>query len=79
MSAVDISQWLLRHGIATESLCRDNFSDKAENVLDEEILRFGADTLVMGAYSRSRMHEMIFGGFTQHVLDNIRVPTLLAH
>ena len=79
VSAADISRWLSRHGITTESLCRDNFSGKAENVLDEEIARFEADALVMGAYSRSRMREMIFGGFTQHVLDNMRVPTLLAH
>ena len=79
VSAADISQWLSRHGIATEPLCRDNFSGKAENVLDEEVARFEADALVMGAYSRSRMREIIFGGFTQHVLDNMRVPTLLAH
>ena len=79
VSASDISRWLSRHGVATESLCRENFSGKAENVLDEEILRFGADTLVMGAYSRSRMREMIFGGFTQHVLDNMKIPTLFAH
>ena len=79
VSASDISRWLSRHGITTESLCRDNFSGKAENVLDEEIARFEADALVMGAYSRSRMREMIFGGFTQHVLDNMKIPTLLAH
>ncbi len=79
VSASDISRWLSRHGIATESLCRDSFSGKAENVLDEEISRFEADALVMGAYSRSRMREVIFGGFTQHVLDNTRILTLLAH
>lgn len=79
VSAADISRWLSRQGIATEPLCRDNFSGKAENVLDEEIARFEADALVMGAYSRSRMREMIFGGFTQHVLENTRIPTLLAH
>jgi nucleotide-binding universal stress UspA family protein len=79
VSASDISRWLSRHGVATESLCRDNFNCKAENVLDEEIARFEADALVMGAYSRSRMREMIFGGFTQHVLDNMKIPTLLAH
>lgn len=78
VSAADISHWLSRHGIATEPLCRENCG-KAENVLDEEIARFEADALVMGAYSRSRMREILFGGFTQHVLDNMRVPTLLAH
>ena len=79
VSASDIARWLSRHGIATESLQRDNFAGKAENILDEEIGRFGAEFLVMGAYSRSRTREMIFGGFTQHVLENTRIPTLLAH
>ena len=79
VSASDIARWLSRHGIATESLQRDNFAGKAENILDGEIGRFGAEFLVMGAYSRSRTREMIFGGFTQHVLENTRIPTLLAH
>lgn len=79
VSASDIARWLSRHGIATESLRCDTFAGKAQNILDEEIGRFEADSLVIGAYSRSRMREMIFGGFTQHVLDNTRIPTLLAH
>ena len=79
VSASDIARWLSRHGIATESLQRDTFAGKAENILDGEIGRFGAEFLVMGAYSRSRTREMIFGGFTQHVLENTRIPTLLAH
>ena len=79
VSASDIARWLSRHGIATETLQRDALAGKAENILEEEIGNFGADFLVMGAYSRSRTREMIFGGFTQHVLENIKIPTLLAH
>lgn len=79
VSASDIARWLSRHGIATQSLQRDALAGKAENILEEEIGHFGADFLVMGAYSRSRTREMIFGGFTQHVLENTKIPTLLAH
>jgi nucleotide-binding universal stress UspA family protein len=39
----------------------------------------GADLLVMGAYSRSRFAELIFGGVTQHVLGHADLPVLLAH
>jgi nucleotide-binding universal stress UspA family protein len=38
-----------------------------------------ADLLVMGGYGRSRMRERIFGGVTQHVLDQHDIPVLIAH
>lgn len=39
----------------------------------------GADLLVMGGYGHSRVHELIFGGVTRHVLDHLTMPILLAH
>lgn len=39
----------------------------------------GADLLVMGGYGHSRVHELIFGGVTRHVLDHLTLPILLAH
>ncbi len=39
----------------------------------------GADLLVMGGYGHSRVHELIFGGVTRHVLDHLTMPVLLAH
>ncbi len=39
----------------------------------------GADMLVIGAYSRSREHETIFGGTTQHVVEHGTMPALMAH
>ncbi|MBT3701538.1 MAG: universal stress protein, partial [Alphaproteobacteria bacterium] len=38
-----------------------------------------ADLLVMGAYTRSRLRRLIFGGVTGDVLKNSPVPVLLAH
>ena len=39
----------------------------------------GADFLVMGGYSHSRMKEHVLGGVTDHVLHNSRVITVMAH
>lgn len=39
----------------------------------------GANLLVMGAYSHSRVREMILGGVTRHVLSNGNIPVLMAH
>jgi len=39
----------------------------------------GCDLLVKGAYTQSRLRQMIFGGATQHVLENAMIPVLLAN
>ena len=39
----------------------------------------GADLLVKGAYTQSRIRQMIFGGPTQHILERADVPVLMAH
>jgi len=39
----------------------------------------GADLLVMGGYSHSRMREAMFGGFTRSVLLAAGLPVLIAH
>lgn len=38
-----------------------------------------SDLLVMGAYSRSRLRERIFGGVTQHMLHKANIPVLMLH
>lgn len=37
------------------------------------------DLLVMGAYTTSRLRELILGGVTRHMLDTATMPLLLAH
>lgn len=39
----------------------------------------GCDLLIKGAYTQSRLRQMIFGGATQHVLENATTPVLLAN
>jgi nucleotide-binding universal stress UspA family protein len=33
----------------------------------------------MGAYSHSRLREVVLGGVTRHVLANAEVPVLMVH
>ena len=37
----------------------------------------GADMLVMGAYTHSRLRQMILGGVTKHVLAAAELPVLM--
>jgi len=39
----------------------------------------GCDLMVMGAYSHSRVRELVFGGVTRHVLTDAKLPILLSH
>lgn len=39
----------------------------------------GSDLLVMGAYSRSRWRERIFGGTSQFMLSEAKIPVLMQH
>jgi len=39
----------------------------------------GADLMIMGAYGDSHEHESVFGGNTQHIVDNADIPIILVH
>jgi nucleotide-binding universal stress UspA family protein len=39
----------------------------------------GCDLLVKGAYTQSRLRQMIFGGATSHILANAHLPVIMAH
>jgi len=39
----------------------------------------GCDLIVKGAYTQSRLRQMIFGGTTRHILANTKLPVLMAH
>lgn len=38
-----------------------------------------ADLLVIGAYSRSRLRQRLFGGVTEHMLHKASIPVLMKH
>jgi nucleotide-binding universal stress UspA family protein len=39
----------------------------------------GCDLIVKGAYTQSRLRQMIFGGTTRHILANAKLSLLMAH
>lgn len=51
----------------------------AVDVLHREAESLGADLLVMGGYSHSRLREVVFGGFTRRTLGSATIPVLMAH
>jgi len=71
--------YLSRHGIEAISrpVAVDGLSVAA--ALLAECGKLDADCLVMGAYTHSRMRQLILGGVTSHVLDNAEIPLFMAH
>jgi nucleotide-binding universal stress UspA family protein len=43
-----------------------------------EALAAGADLLLKGAYTQSRIRQMIFGGATRHIIMEANIPVLMA-
>ncbi|HEY1363012.1 MAG TPA: universal stress protein [Xanthobacteraceae bacterium] len=39
----------------------------------------GCDLLIKGAYTQSRLRQLIFGGTTRYILSNAELPVLMAH
>ncbi|MEQ8734436.1 MAG: universal stress protein [Rhodospirillaceae bacterium] len=54
--------------------------DKADGVtLLNTCKDLSADLIVMGAYARSPLREVVFGGMTRHVISHSDIPVLFAH
>lgn len=81
-AAAELDTYLAWHGITTEVRALPaNGSSGA--VVGEALLDcckgLEADLLVMGAYTHSRLRQLILGGVTRHVLDHAELPVLLSH
>jgi nucleotide-binding universal stress UspA family protein len=44
----------------------------------KEAMAAGADLLLKGAYTQSRIRQMIFGGATRHIIMESRIPVVMA-
>lgn len=52
---------------------------KTGDALLQKAAGMGADLLVLGGYSHSRLREGLFGGVTRDVIENTRIPALISH
>lgn len=80
--AQDLATYLQWHGIASEAHTLDTKSSDRQAIavaLLSALTEGNVDLLVMGAYTHSRMRQLILGGFTRHVLENATIPVFMAH
>jgi nucleotide-binding universal stress UspA family protein len=78
-NAGEVERALRRDGIAADATgVRPNGLTTGEAILKEAADQ-GADLLVKGAYTHSRLRQMIFGGATRHILQEANLPVLMSH
>ena len=70
---------LVRSGISAESRTVEAGGRSAGEALLEAAESVGADLMVKGAYTHSRLRQLVFGGITRHVLSHAELPVVMAH
>lgn len=74
-----VARSLRSHGISARSVsARPGKASVGEAILIEAA-GLGCDLLIKGAYTQSRVRQMIFGGPSEHLLWNATLPLLMAH
>ena len=67
------------NGIEADSMTVDPGNRNAGEVILNHAERLGCDLIVKGAYTQSRLRQMIFGGATRHILAHTKLPVLMSH
>ena len=74
----ELAQALERHGInITMRAAVGRQKPQGESFLKEAVAA-GADLMLKGAYTQSRIRQMIFGGATRHLIMESNIPVLMA-
>ena len=74
-----IESWLARHGVRAQVRHEVAEDVDAGNLLLSRAADFSSDLIVMGAYSRPRLSEVVLGGVTRLMLQAMTVPVLMSH
>jgi nucleotide-binding universal stress UspA family protein len=78
-SGEQLARTLQVNGINAEPITLKSRKGGAGEVLLSKAAELGCDLIVKGAYTQSRLRQMIFGGTTRHILANAKLPVLMAH
>ncbi len=67
------------HGIGARIVHFESTASELGAAFLAQSATVGADLLIKGAYSQSRLRQFILGGRTRHILAHAEIPVLLAH
>lgn len=78
-SGEELAVHLARAGVPATARTVDARGRPPGEVILDECASSGADLLLKGAYTQSRLRQLIFGGATRHVLAHAHIPVVLAN
>jgi nucleotide-binding universal stress UspA family protein len=76
-AAPELAAYLALHGVNADIVMFPSIRNSVGSGLMEAARQFGCDLLSMGAYSHSRLRQLILGGVTRHVLENANIPVMM--
>ena len=76
-SAREIGKHLDWHQVSNEVVEVPPDHRPIGEVILEEASERDVDLIVMGVYSHSRLRELLLGGVTKHILENVSLPVLM--
>ncbi|MBI16255.1 MAG: hypothetical protein CMK60_01135 [Proteobacteria bacterium] len=74
-----LAQHLKTSGINVESRVVERGSRGVGEAILEEAQQFQADLIIKGAYTQSRLRQLIFGGATSDLINQASQPMLMSH
>ena len=77
--ASELANYLAWHGITAACDSMSGTHGHNGEALVAECKKLNADLLVMGAYTHSRLRQLILGGVTRHILHHSPLPCLMSH
>jgi nucleotide-binding universal stress UspA family protein len=77
-AAPDLASYLALHGVHADITMFRSIGNSVGAGLLAAAAEFGCDLLSMGAYSHSRLRQLILGGVTRHVLENSKLPVMMS-
>jgi nucleotide-binding universal stress UspA family protein len=78
-SGEQVAEKLQLHGIKVSALGKPLSGLSVGEAILEEASSLGADLILKGAYTHSRLRQMVFGGATKHIMATANIPVLMAH
>jgi nucleotide-binding universal stress UspA family protein len=76
-AAPELAAYLALHGVSADIVMFQPINGVVGAGLLAAARDFGCDLLAMGAYSHSRLRQLILGGVTRHVLENSMLPVMM--
>jgi nucleotide-binding universal stress UspA family protein len=75
----DLAAWLSHHGCKVTLSQYPSGGREIGLCIQDRAREIGAELVVLGAYGHSRMVQAVFGGTTRSMMDQEKLPVLLAH